>query len=134
MLTQIRERATGWLAWVIVILITIPFALWGIQSYFGNPADIPVATVNGEEIPLYAYYNELSRRRQALLSQSGGNIDPAALESAEMRNEVVESMIFSRLLVQYVRERDYRLSDRRLKQRIESNPIFLNDGRFDPRL
>ncbi|MDD9857234.1 MAG: SurA N-terminal domain-containing protein [Gammaproteobacteria bacterium] len=134
MLTQIRERATGWLAWVIVILITIPFALWGIQSYFGNPADIPVATVNGEEIPLYAYYNELSRRRQALLSQTGGNIDPAVLESPEMRNEVVQSMILTRLLVQYVHERDYRLSDQRLKRRIQSNPIFLNDGRFDPGL
>ena len=41
MLTQIRERATGWLAWVIVILITIPFALWGIQSYFEGPAGRP---------------------------------------------------------------------------------------------
>ncbi|MDD9874087.1 MAG: SurA N-terminal domain-containing protein, partial [Gammaproteobacteria bacterium] len=118
----------------IVILISIPFALWGIQSYFGNPADIPVATVNGEEIPLYAYYNELSRRRQALLSQTGGNIDPAVLESPEMRNEVVQSMILTRLLVQYVHERDYRLSDQRLKRRIQSNPIFLNDGRFDPGL
>jgi len=99
MLTQIRERATGWLAWVIVILITIPFALWGVQSYFGNPADIPVATVNGEEIPLYEYYNELSRRRQALLSQAGGNIDPAVWESPQLRNEGVESTTVHRLLV-----------------------------------
>ena len=134
MLTQIRERATGWLAWVIVILITIPFALWGIQSYFGDPSDAPVATVNGEEIPLYSYLNELSRQRQALLSQSEGNVDPALLESAAMRNEVMESMIAGRLVSQYVREHDYRLSDERLKQRIESTPAFLRDGRFDPAL
>ena len=132
MLTQIRERATGWLAWVIVILITIPFALWGIQSYFGNPAEAPIATVNGEEIPLYSYLNELSRRRQALLSE--GAIDPALLESPALRNEVMESMIATRLVSQYVRERDYRLSDARLKQRIESTPAFLRDGRFDPAL
>ncbi|MDD9885415.1 MAG: SurA N-terminal domain-containing protein [Gammaproteobacteria bacterium] len=134
MLTQIRERATGWLAWVIVILISIPFALWGIQSYFENPADLPVATVNGEEIPLYSYYNELSRRRQALLAEAGGNVNPASLESQAMREEVMDSMISNRLIGQYVRESDYYLSDARLKQRIESNPAFLQDGRFDPDL
>lgn len=134
MLTQIRERATGWLAWVIVILISIPFALWGIQSYFENPADLPVATVNGEEIPLYSYYNELSRRRQALLSQAGGNVDPATLDGPEVREEVVESMISNRLIGQYVRAGDYHLSDARLKARIESNPAFAEDGQFDPAL
>jgi len=134
MLTQIRERATGWLAWVIVILITIPFALWGIQSYFENPADLPVATVNGEEIPLYSYYNELARRRQAALAEAGGNVDPATLDNQALREEVVDSMISNRLIGQYVRESNYQVSDARLKQRIESNPAFAQDGRFDPAL
>jgi len=134
MLTQIRQRATGWLAWVIVILISIPFALWGIQSYFENPADLPVATVNGEEIPLYSYYNQLSRHRQALLSQAGGDVDPATLDGPEVREEVVESMIEGRLIGQYVRAGDYHLSDARLKARIESNPAFAQDGQFDPEL
>ncbi len=34
MLQFIRDRAKGWFAWVIVTLITIPFALWGINQYF----------------------------------------------------------------------------------------------------
>ena len=34
MLQEIRERAQGWIAWFIVILISVPFALWGISSYF----------------------------------------------------------------------------------------------------
>ena len=33
MLHFIRERAQGWVAWFIVGLITIPFALWGVNSY-----------------------------------------------------------------------------------------------------
>lgn len=134
MLSKIREQATGGLAWVVVILISIPFALWGIQSYFGNPAEIPVATVNGEKIPLYVYQNELSRQRQALLQQSDGAIDSALLESPEMRNRVVESMIASRLMGQYVRERDYHLSDERLRQRIQSTELFSRDGQFDAEL
>ena len=134
MLTQIRERATGWLAWVIVILITIPFALWGIQSYFEGPADVPVATVNGEEIPLYAFQNELSRQRRVSIRQADGSSSPARPENAAMRAEVVESMIAGRLINQYVRDRDYRLSDEALKQRIETTPSFLRDGQFDSTL
>ena len=34
LLQSIRDRATGWIAWVIVIFISIPFALWGINEYF----------------------------------------------------------------------------------------------------
>lgn len=124
MLTQIRARASGWLAWVIVILISIPFALWGIQSYFENAAEAAVATVNGEEISLYAYQNELSRRRQAQRN----------VEVAELRAEVAEAMVGERLLRQYVNERNYRVSDAALKERIQSNAAFLTDGEFDPEL
>ena len=123
MLTQIRERATGWLAWVIVILITIPFALWGIQSYFEGASEIPVATVNGEEISTYAYQNELSRQRR--LRQVTGTAD------ITMRNQVVELMITNLLMNQYVHEHNYRLSDDALKQRIETDANFLRDGKFD---
>ncbi|MGR3914629.1 MAG: SurA N-terminal domain-containing protein [Gammaproteobacteria bacterium] len=131
MLTQIRERATGWLAWVVVILITIPFALWGIQSYFTSPADAPVATVNGEEIPLYAYQRELSERRQAMRRQAGGDISRRELESPQVRSQVLQSMVANRLIIQYVREHRYRPSDEKLKQRIETDSMFLRDGRFD---
>ena len=132
MLTQIRARASGWLAWVIVILITIPFALWGIQSYFEGPTEVPVATVNGEEIPLYAFQNELSRQRRVTIPQPDGTSRPLRPESPAMRAEVVESMIASRLMAQYVREHDYRLSDAALKARIETNPAFSrDDGGFD---
>ncbi|MGI9311811.1 MAG: SurA N-terminal domain-containing protein [bacterium] len=131
MLTQIRERASGWLAWVIVTLITIPFALWGIQSYFENTAEGPVATVNGDDIALYQYQNELSRRRQAL-RQSGANA--ARLESQALRDETIEAMVAGRTLEQYVRARNYRLSDDELRRRIESTPEFITDGAFDPAL
>ena len=42
MLEIIRERAQGVIAKVILGLITIPFALWGVDSYLkgGDKADI----------------------------------------------------------------------------------------------
>ena len=51
MLQAIRERAQGWIAWLIVILISIPFALWGIQSYTGFGGEPEAAIVNGTRSP-----------------------------------------------------------------------------------
>ena len=50
MLNFIRERITGWLAYAIVGLLIIPFALWGINEYFGNGGKLVVANVNDTEI------------------------------------------------------------------------------------
>ena len=123
MLTQIRERASGWLAWVLVIFISIPFALWGVQSYFENPEGAPVATVNGEPIGIYDFQNELSRQRRLLGAQT---------DNLQMRTQVAEYMVGNRLMTQYVGDHNYQLSDAALKTRIESNSAFADDNGFDP--
>ncbi|MCC9002049.1 MAG: SurA N-terminal domain-containing protein, partial [Candidatus Competibacter sp.] len=39
MLQKIRDHAQGWFAYTIIGLLTIPFAVWGINYYFegGGP-------------------------------------------------------------------------------------------------
>jgi len=39
MLTEIRDRATGWFAGAIAALIIIPMAFWGIGDYAPEGAD-----------------------------------------------------------------------------------------------
>lgn len=134
MLTQIRERSSGWIAWVIVVLITIPFALWGIQSYFEGAEDVTIAVVNGEEINLYAYQDRLSQERQNALQQAGQNFDSSFLNSTLFRERVAETMVSGLLATQYVREHNYRPSDALLQQRIRNAPSFQQDGEFDREL
>ena len=63
---QIRDKATGIFAYIIVILIAIPFAFWGIQEYFGGPGDQKVAEVNGEEISKRLFDSQLQNQRRYL--------------------------------------------------------------------
>ena len=67
MLSQIREKATGWIAWILVIIISIPFALWGINSYFEWVNNVAFATVNGEELNQDVYNIALDRQQRAIL-------------------------------------------------------------------
>jgi len=64
MLQLIRDNATGWIAWGIVILISIPFALWGIHQYVTPEGSVAVATVDDTEIGYYDFQRQYARRRQ----------------------------------------------------------------------
>ncbi len=74
MLQNIRDKAQGWIAWAIVILISIPFALWGIQEYLGSGSEPVVATVNGDDITEQALDQPLSAFPSRVARPVGGGL------------------------------------------------------------
>ncbi len=53
MLQNIRDNAHGWWTWVLVPILILLFAFWGIGNYLGGSfSQNSVASVNGEDIPL----------------------------------------------------------------------------------
>lgn len=135
MLNLIRENAKGFFAWLIVILIIIPFAFWGINSYFGGGnADTVVAKVNDVEIAAgefqRVYVRERARRQQLL----GDNADPALLNDALIKRDVIERLVNSEAVAQAAAEAGLRISDSQLAREIIQNPQFQRDGRFDGEL
>ena len=55
MLTTIREKTQGIIATFILLLVVIPFALWGINSYFGSGSTLNVAKAGDVDISQTAY-------------------------------------------------------------------------------
>jgi len=130
MLQTIRERAQGWIAWAIVILISIPFALWGIQSYLGVGSEPVVAKVNGIEITEREFEQRYHQVRTRLRDQLGAAFRPELFDDRVMRPQVLEQIIEETLLLQVSREMGLRASDAELRTAIMSNPAFQRDGRF----
>jgi len=131
MLQTIRERAQGWIAWVIVILISIPFALWGIQSYLGGGGEPVAAMVEGAEITEHAFEARYRDFRARLREQLGSAYRPEFFDTDAMRRQVLDQMIRDYLLLQTADKLGLRASDRKLRDFILSNPAFRKDGRFD---
>lgn len=131
MLQAIRERAQGWIAWVIVILISIPFALWGIQSYLGGGTEPIVASVNGEDIT----ERELNRRfqdfRNELRERLGGAYRPELFDDAKLRQETLEEMIRNNLILHASVDMGLRAGDEQVRATILAVPAFRRDGKFD---
>lgn len=132
MLQAIRDRATGWMAWVIIILITIPFAFWGINTYFEDSADTTVATVNGVAIEARDLETQYQQRRDRLMQSFGAQFRPEMLNEAQLRREALDSLVRQQVLGQATREAGFRVGDTLLAQNIAELPIFHQSGQFDP--
>jgi peptidyl-prolyl cis-trans isomerase D len=134
MLQNIRDRATGVFAYVILFLISIPFALWGIQSYFEGGGKTLAAEVNGEEIPLRVYQNAFQQQKQRLNQMFSGRIPKGLINDDMLRSQAMESLILETVLQQELKTSGYRIGDKALLSAIESMEVFQNNGRFDPQL
>lgn len=100
MLQNIREGIQGWLAWVIVIIICIPFALWGIQEYVSPTPKSLVAEVNGVELSERDFQNLVRQRKQQLRAMfKDQNIDLSFMD-AQIKKNVLEQMIEEQVLLQ----------------------------------
>lgn len=131
MLQTIRDRAQGWIAWVIVILISIPFALWGIQSYLGVGAEPVAATVEGIEITERDLDMRYQSTRMRLREELGAAYRPGLFDEKTMRAQVLDAMIRENLLLKFSHELGLRASDAELRTAILTNPAFQSGGRFD---
>jgi peptidyl-prolyl cis-trans isomerase D len=124
MLSKIREKVQGIIAAVILAFVGIPFALWGINSYFDTGPGTHVARVNDSEISQQAY--------RAALEPLRGRVDPATMETRAFKEMVLSGLVEQTLLLRDAEESGYRMSDERLARLIREAPIFQRDGRFDP--
>lgn len=133
MLDSIRSVAQGWVGKALLALITIPFALFGIDSYLnqaGNNA--AVAKVNSNEISIQEYSNALQNIRHRM--QSEGKVDQAQLDSPEVKMLVLNQLINQQLLSEEVRHAHYAISDAQLATYITGMPTFQKDGKFSQEL
>jgi len=133
MLNFIRERITGWLAYAIVGLLIIPFALWGINEYFGNSGSLVVANVNDTEISQrefqQAFYNQRDRMRQTLGEQYDSRLfDP------QIKKRVIKELVDQELLLQNADDVGYRVSDATIASTIRNIEAFSEDGIFSTEL
>lgn len=131
MLATIREKIQGWFATVILVIIGIPFALWGVNSYFEGEGNRPVAEVDGIEIDVAVYRNALERQRQNMRQFLGNNVDARLLDSAAFKTRVVEDLVEQTLLQRYAQDYGFAVADADLGRAIRAIPQFHENGSFD---
>ena len=131
MLQAIRDKVTGWIAYGIIFLISIPFALWGVNSYLGGGEAASAATVNGEEISLRELDQAYANYRQRMAQLFGGSIPESFGTESMLRQQVLGQLIEEFALRQYIEKQRYRIADGDLNRIIRGMDVFQRDGQFD---
>jgi len=128
MLGAIRKKSKGWVAYLIVGLITVPFALFGIQQYVGGSSNSAIAIVDGEDISLTTYYQELNTQQRNLQQQLGASYS-TEIENA-LRQSLIDTLINEKLLENFTNSMKLVTLDEEVRSLIQSNPVFQVDGVF----
>jgi len=129
MLQNIRDGAQGWLAWVIVGVISVPFAFWGINEYFSPSPKTIIAEVNGVELSDEDFRQLVSQRKQQLRAMYR-NIDLSFMDE-QIRQDTLKQMIEEEVLVQSAKDAGMRIGNALLVGRIHSIPAFHDEeGKF----
>ncbi len=132
MLQSIRDKASGWVAYVVIGLIAIPFALWGLGEYFGGAGPLVAAEVNGQEIPVRIVQQETRVQRDQIARAFGGQIPPEMFDERALRNAALESLIQRELLRQAAEDAGFRASASGVIREIRDISAFLENGQFSP--
>jgi peptidyl-prolyl cis-trans isomerase D len=130
MLQNIRDRAQGWLAWTIVLLICIPFVLFGIEEYLNTARNVVVAEINGEDVHLQEFERVYQQYRQQVRALFGGNIDTNKLDDNLFRQQAMDQLVDGRLLSQETLASGFHLADKQLAAAIRSIDAFKQGGEF----
>lgn len=117
---------------VVLAVIFLPFAFFGIDTYFrdggGSQA---VAEVGGRDISQQEFNQALRQRQQLLQRLAQGRVDPAMLDNPELRYATLEGLIQRRLLLERALAGGMAVSDEQLQGAIGGMSLFNDEsGKF----
>ena len=122
MLTKIREKSQGALAWVILTLICVPFALWGINNYLDTGKEAAVASVGDRDF----YQRDVNKAYE----QYSQNLQGLSVDEQTLKTQALQKLIKDEVLLQYVHAEGLVITDDEAREFIKSLPYFQVDGKF----
>jgi peptidyl-prolyl cis-trans isomerase D len=130
-LEAIRKHAKGWLAKVILALIAITFALFGVDSYMkGDKSGGMVAEVGKVGISSEELTREIQAQGDRMREALGPAFDPTIIETADFRKQVLDSLIERKALLQEARKLKMLAPDAYIASVLGQIPAFQQDGAF----
>ena len=116
---------------VVLAIIVLPFAFFGIDSYFRDSESVQgLATVGDYSISQREFNDALRERQEAIQRMLNGRADAALLDNPELRFAALEGLIRQHLLINQALRSGMIVSDRQLQGVISELPVFQGEGKF----
>lgn len=123
MIQFLRDKAHRWVSLVLVVVVSLSFALWGINDYLGGGRGQGVAAkVNGVAIS----WQEVEGMAQRLERQQPQNPEQAHA----LKNKILQGLIEEQVLIQHAKKLGLVVPEEALQSLIASIPEFQENGKF----
>lgn len=129
LISSIKKKSTGFVAYFIVGLIALTFivtALYGID-FMGSGQT--VAKVGDKEISKTEFLKNFVPQQRNLQQQLGAEYS-TDIENI-LKQTVIDQMVNSQILFQYAQNHGYVTTPKEVQTNIAKNEVFYRDGKFD---
>jgi len=131
MLDKFRAHVKGWLGMLVIIMISIPFALWGLQNYTNGESETPLAQVADKKIYQADVNNAYQQRVDQLKNQYGEEYSADLFNEQALKNEALSSLIREALIRYNIDNQGYAVSEQSVLDVIANLEAFQKNGSFD---
>ncbi len=152
MLQKLRDKTSGWIATVILGLLTVPFAFFGVEQYQSQHNETFAARISAppawwrsapsiwpvtmlwqrEDIDADQFRTAFEQARQQARQQQGEQFDAREFESIDNKRKVLEGLVDQRVLKMAAGRAGIAVGDALVRDTIQAIPAFQVDGKFDP--
>ncbi|WP_416897003.1 MAG: SurA N-terminal domain-containing protein [Minwuia sp.] len=132
MMHKAQKGMAKWVVRILLGLLILSFAMWGIADYATGPTNPPVATVGDREILSSAFIDEAQRRIRIVGQQQNRAIDTETAIAAGLYAQSLSAMIDRNALLDKADSWNLGVSDDTVAENIRNDPTFQGPaGNFD---
>lgn len=151
MLQKLRDKTSGWIATVILGLLIIPFAFFGMESYMSQQVDSYAARIvqppswwksapqawplsylwRTHDIDSTEFRQRFEQARMRARDEQGDKFDAKVFESVDNKRRVLDQMIDEQIMRLAAETHGIVVSDVEVRNAIQEIPDFQVDGKFD---
>jgi peptidyl-prolyl cis-trans isomerase D len=152
MLQKLRDKTSGWIATVILGLLIIPFAFFGIEQYMVQRGENYAAKIDAppswwqsapswwpisvfwehEEVAVDEFRTRFEQERQQQRAQQGEAFDAREFESVENKRAILDELINQRIQKLAASSQGVVVNNELVRKTIEEIPAFQVEGKFNP--
>ena len=135
MLQALRKQTGSWVVKILLGLLILSFAIWGINDIFLGERDPAVAEVGGVKITSSQLNREFRRELARVSPMFGGRLDREQAKQLGLLDGALDELINRILFSLGTRDLGVAVSEELVRRTIRGNPAFHDDrGQFDRRL
>ncbi len=132
MIEDIRKATRSWLAMIVIGLLVVSFALWGVNDIFLPDPNPAIITVGNAEVTADGFARELDLAFRQNRNQYGSEYTMAVALDFGLTDQVVDQIVTRIVLANLAADIGVRTSDNELARQIAGNPTFAGaTGTFD---